>query len=182
MSKRSRSCTVTSINKLFENQINEIYNNYDEDKLTLLYSMKLIVKKNLKKVVTISEEIGERIEVDEELATHLDESMNIEVNINHKLAILNEFITKKKSATVSRLPEISRLSTASTSNSNNVKLPKFEIKVFSGKDPTEKSSIYESFLEAIEKYQSLADIEKINLTKFLSDEASMTVKGKRFKT
>ena len=63
MLKRSRSCTITSINKLFENQINEIYNNYDEDKLTLLYSMKLIVKKNLKKVVTISEEIGERIEM-----------------------------------------------------------------------------------------------------------------------
>ena len=86
MSKRSRSCTITSINKLFENQINEIYNNYDEDKLTLLYSMKLVVKKNLKKVVTLSEEIGERIEVDEELATHLGESMNIQVNINHKLA------------------------------------------------------------------------------------------------
>ena len=137
MSKRSRSCTITSSNKLFENQINEIYNNYDEDKLTLLYSMKAVVEKNLKEVVILSEEIREGIEEDEELATHLDESMNIEVNINHKLAILNEFITKKKLATVSRLPEISRLSTASTSNSNNAKLPKFKIKVFSGKDPTE---------------------------------------------
>ena len=137
MSKRSRSCTITSSNKLFENQINEIYNNYDEDKLTLLYSMKAVVEKNLKEVVILSEEIGEGIEEDEELATHLDESMNIEVNINHKLAILNEFITKKKLATVSRLPEISRLSTASTSNSNNAKLPTFKIKVFSGKDPTE---------------------------------------------
>ena len=39
----------------------------------------------------------------------VDESMDIEVNINHKLAILNEFKTKKKLATVSRLPEISRL-------------------------------------------------------------------------
>ena len=48
--------------------------------------MKQVVKKNLKKVVTLSEEIGERIEVDEELATHLGESMNIQVNINHKLA------------------------------------------------------------------------------------------------
>ena len=54
--------------------------------------------------------------------------MNIEVNINRKLAILNEFITKKKSATASRLPETSRL-TASTSNSNNVKLANFEIRV-----------------------------------------------------
>ena len=99
--------------------------------------MKAVVEKNLKEVVILSEEIREGIEEDEELATHLDESMNIEVNINHKLAILNEFITKKKLATVSRLPEISRLSTASTSNSNNAKLPKFKIKVFSGKDPTE---------------------------------------------
>ena len=55
--------------------------------------------------------------------------MNIEVNINRKLAILNEFITKKKSATASRLPETSRLITASTSNSNNVKLANFEIRV-----------------------------------------------------
>ena len=94
MSKRSRSCTITSINKPFENQINKIYNNYDQDKLTLFYSLKDVVEKNLKKVVTLSEEIGEGIEDQEEFATHLDESMNIEVNINHKLAILNEFITK----------------------------------------------------------------------------------------
>ena len=70
MSKRSRSCTTNSINKLFENQINEIYNNYDEDKLTLLYSLKEVVERNLKKIVTLSEEIGEGIEDDEEFATH----------------------------------------------------------------------------------------------------------------
>ena len=57
--------------------------------------MKEVVERNLKKIVTLSEEIGEGIEDDEEFATHLDESMNIEVNVNHKLAILNEFITKK---------------------------------------------------------------------------------------
>ena len=71
MSKRSRSCTITSTSKLFENQINEIYNNYDEDKLTLLYSLKDVVEKNLKKVVTLSKEIGEGIEDDDEIATHL---------------------------------------------------------------------------------------------------------------
>ena len=103
--------------------------------------------------------------MNDEFATHLDEAMNIEVNINHKLVILNEFIAKKKSATLSCLPETSRLSTASTSNSNNVELPKFEIKLFSGKDPTECSSSYESFLEAIGKNQFLADIEKINFDK-----------------
>ena len=84
MSERSRSCTIISINKFFENQINEIYNNYDEDKLTLLYSLKEVAEKNLKKVVTLSDEIGEGIEDDDEFATHLDESMNIELNINHK--------------------------------------------------------------------------------------------------
>ena len=63
--------------------------------MTLLYSLKEVVERNLKKIVTLSEEIGEGIEDDEEFATHLDESMNIEVNVNHKLAILNEFITKK---------------------------------------------------------------------------------------
>ena len=73
MSKRSRSCTITSINKFFENQINEICNNYDQDKLTLLYSLKEVVEKNLKKVVTLSEEIGEGIEGHEEFATRLDE-------------------------------------------------------------------------------------------------------------
>ena len=100
--------------------------------MTLLYSLKEVVEKNLKKVVTLSEKIGEGIDDDEEFATHLDESMNIELKINHKLAILNEFITKKKLVTISRSPEISRLSTASTSNSHNEKLPKFQIKVFSG--------------------------------------------------
>ena len=52
--------------------------------MTLLYSLKEVVKKNLKKVVTLSEEIGEGIEDDDEFATHLDESINIGVNINHR--------------------------------------------------------------------------------------------------
>ena len=50
MLKESRSCSITSINKIFKDQINEIYNNYDEDKLTLHYSLKNVVEKNLKKV------------------------------------------------------------------------------------------------------------------------------------
>ena len=178
MSKRSRSCTINSINKPFENQINEIYNNYVEDKLTPLYLLKEVVEKNLKKVVTLSEEIGEGIEDEEEVESHQDESVNIEISVNHKLAILNEFLTKKKLATVSRLPEISRLSTASTTHSNNAKLPKLKTKVFSGQDFTEQSLFYELFLEAIDKNHSLTDIERMNyLTKLLSDEALMIANG-----
>ena len=79
MSKRWISCTINGINKLFENQINEIHNYYDEDKLTLFYTLKEFVERNLKKVVTLSEEIGEGIEDDDESAAELDESMNIEV-------------------------------------------------------------------------------------------------------
>ena len=79
MSKRWISCTINGINKLFENQINEIHNYYDEDKLTLFYTLKEFVERNLKKVVTLSEEIGEGIEDDDEFAAELDESMNIEV-------------------------------------------------------------------------------------------------------
>ena len=65
MLKESRSCTITSINKPFKNQINEIYNNYDEDKLTLHNWQ------NLKKVVFLSEEIRGGIEDENEFATHL---------------------------------------------------------------------------------------------------------------
>ena len=65
MLRESRSCTITSINKPFKNQINEIYNNYDEDKLTLHNWQ------NLKKVVFLSEEIREGIEDENEFATHL---------------------------------------------------------------------------------------------------------------
>ena len=67
MLKRSTSCTVNSINKLFEYQINEIYNNYDKDKLTLLYSLKEVPEKNLKKVVTLPKEIGEGIKMTKNL-------------------------------------------------------------------------------------------------------------------
>ena len=65
MLKESRSCTITSINKPFKNQINQIYNNYDEDKLTLHNWQ------NLKKVFFLSEEIREGIEDENEFATHL---------------------------------------------------------------------------------------------------------------
>ena len=58
---------------------NKWYNYYDEDKLTLFYTLKEFVEINLKKVVTLSEEIGEGIEDDDEFAAELDESMNIEV-------------------------------------------------------------------------------------------------------
>ena len=140
--------------------------------------MKEVVEKNFKKVVTLSEEIGEGIEDEDEFAFHQDESVNIEISVNDKLAILNEFITKKKLATVLRLPEISRLSTASTTHPNNAKLPKLKTKVFSGQDSTERSLFYELFLEAIDKNHSLTDIERMNyLTKLLSDEALMIVKG-----
>ena len=67
MSKRSTSCTINSINKLFEYHINEIYNNYDKDKLTLLYSLKEVPEKNLKKVVTLPKEIGEAIKMTKNL-------------------------------------------------------------------------------------------------------------------
>ena len=67
MSKRSTSCTINSINKLFEYHINEIYNNYDKDKLTLLYSLKEVPEKNLKKVVTLPKEIGEGIKMTKNL-------------------------------------------------------------------------------------------------------------------
>ena len=96
---RSRSCTINPTKKLSNildstNKLYEIYNNCDEDKLTLPYSSKEIVEKNLKRAVTLSEEIGKGKD-DEKFATHLDKSMNIEVKINHKLAILIEFITIK---------------------------------------------------------------------------------------
>ena len=67
MSKRSTSCTINYINKLFEYHINEIYNNYDKDKLTLLYSLKEVPEKNLKKVVTLPKEIGEGIKMTKNL-------------------------------------------------------------------------------------------------------------------
>ena len=67
MSKRSTSCTINSINKLFEYHINEIYNNYDKDKLTLLYSLKEVPEKNLKKVVTLPKAIGEGIKMTKNL-------------------------------------------------------------------------------------------------------------------
>ena len=67
MLKRSTSCTVNSINKLFEYQINEIYKNYDKDKLTLLYSLKEVPEKNLKKAVTLPKEIGEGIKMTKNL-------------------------------------------------------------------------------------------------------------------
>ena len=62
---------VQLLHKPFKNQINEIYNDNDEDKLTLHYSLKVVVEKNLKKVVFLSKEIREGIEDEKEFATHL---------------------------------------------------------------------------------------------------------------
>ena len=80
--------------------------------------------------------------------------MNIEIELKTKISRLKRFIKEHSTQT----PKVERVSTKSSSN---VKLPRLEIMKLTG-EFTKWQTFYDSFEAAVEKNQSLSNIEKFN--------------------
>ena len=111
------------------------------------------------------------IKDDEEYEIESETAMDIELKIRKEIETLKSFIhthrqTQRTNNTVEE--EINR-------PTHQVKLPKFEIKPFSG-NPVEWTTFIESFTAAFDKNNFQTDIEKITyLIDFLRDEATTAV-------
>ena len=139
-------------------------------KLSILISLKGVIEKKLKMVVKLSEEIQELLEEVADFQADFDKYTDIEVSVRRDLTILSNFISGKQNEKV--IPTPSREMT-----SCRLKLPRFEIKKFSG-DPTNWKSFIESFNAAIHTNEYLSDIENMNfLINHVEDEAESVYKG-----
>ena len=117
------------------------------------------------------ESIGETIEDDTQLDYEFELFSQNQKDFNQKLVVLAEFIKKQEHP-------VENMSTKIVGAKGQLKLPKFEIKKFDGKNPIEWTSFYDSFNKVINKNSSLSNVEKINyVLNLVTDDALATIKG-----
>ena len=172
--KRSRSGIIGYINRLIKTDINAIYDDYKDDKLFRLVTLKETIEEKLSNVMRLSEEIQMLIADDAEFNDDFQKYADIEVSVRSDLSILTNFIKEKQgSAQEKSTPKAEQ----SSKDYSRVKLPRFEIKKFQG-DPTCWKSFIESFDAAVDDNENLSDIEKMNfLVNHIEGEAENVVKG-----
>ena len=136
--KRSRGGIVGYINKLVKGDIAKIYADYKENDLTSLLTYKDVIEDKLKNILKLSEEIQDAM-TDEEFTEDFDKYTDIEVTLRADLLKLANFISVKQKSPPTSTPFAPR-----DKSTGRVKLPRFEIKKFSG-DLTKWKSFIESF-------------------------------------
>ena len=118
---------------------------------------KQTLENKLEKCLTLNEEISNIIEEDKDYDSEGDIAMEAELKIR-------EYLENLKNRWKIR-------------QFNQVKVPKFEIKPFSG-NPVEWKTFNESFTAAVDKNISISNIEKMGyLMGFLKDNALTAIKG-----
>ena len=176
--RRTRKTAITFLEKLFEEKVEPLYENFEKKHLNFLISSIENVEQKLLKLSSLTEEIGDLIENDDEFEKDTQSFLETEVILKEKLTTLKSF-TSKKSKEIENIEKEKVVERVNfPSNHQTVRLPTFELKKFSGENPIEWQPFYESFIEAIGKNDNLADIEKLNyLFTILTGEAERTVKG-----
>ena len=165
---KSRDLHATNLNKLFS-KVEEIYKDYDEEKLEELMASLEIAETKYSKVSEINSEVEAALEGDDQEEMS-EKDMNIEIELKTKISRLKRFIKEHSTQT----PKVERVSTKSSSN---VKLPRLEIMKFTG-EFTKWQTFYDSFEAAVEKNQSLSNIEKFNyLRSYLANDAYNCIAG-----
>ena len=169
--KRTRTGCINFMKNLFET-VEKMYEMEIDEKLLIdLKSKEELLKKKYGKFESLSEELGELFDKDDDYNTDAEYVNTQEILYSKKLSTLNHFIGKHQDTKKASLKD------SKDSCKVPVKLPRFVIKGFSG-EPTEYEAFKQSFTEAIDKHPHSSDIEKMNyLLSYLSDEALRCVKG-----
>ncbi|XP_057298583.1 uncharacterized protein LOC130629417 [Hydractinia symbiolongicarpus] len=167
---RIRNTLVKVIENYLREEIKPCYEHYQEEKLTLLQTLNTTIESKLGKFLSITEEISEIIEEEDQLIKDAQESSDFEVRVRNELLILDRFLKSKQDRS-------DTVSTRSVSASSSIKLPKIEIKKFDG-DPTNWFSFIDSFEAAVDKNDHLSNVEKMNyLLGFVVKDAASTISG-----
>ena len=136
-----------------------------------MITYKDVIEDKLKNVIKLSEEIQDVL-TDEEFQGDFDKYADVEVSIRADLLSLSTFIEEKRKKNT-----VKKASSTVEKSNGRVKLPRFEIKKFSG-DPTGWMSFIESFDAAVHSNVDLTDIEKMNfLVNHVEGEAENVIKG-----
>ena len=130
--KRSRSGIIGYINRLMKTDVNAIYDDYKDDKLFKLVTLRETIEEKLSNVMGLSEEIQMLIADDAEFNDDFQKYSDIEISVRSDLSILSNFIKEKQGSAQEKATPKAEWSSKDYSR---VKLPRFEIKKFQG-DPT----------------------------------------------
>ena len=167
---KSRRAIMNAVEKCFK-KTEDIYLNYSIEKLNLLSSVQSTMALKMEKYHKLSDEIMELFDEEEDVEGDVEKCMDFEVFVNEKLLTLKQFIKARQREAP---PEVS---VEVSKTKNVIRLPKIEIKKFSG-DPTLWRTFIDSFECAVHENKNLSDIEKMNyLINLLEGEAETTIKG-----
>ena len=123
---------------------------YLEEKLSVLSEL----DKDILDSLVEEEEIVEEIELVGDYNNDLNEML---IRVDEALVMAGRDVRRVESTTSTTVSAVER---------NSVKLPRLEIKTFSG-EPTEFQSFYDSFQAAVHQNESLKDIEKFTYLRSL---------------
>ena len=169
--KRTQNRVTNDVRKLVDEKINVLYEDFNDGKVNLLNTYKQTLENKLEKCLTLNEEISNIIEEDKDYDSEGDIAMEAELKIREYLENLKTFLSTKVSN-----PQLAQ-NRWKIRQFNQVKVPKFEIKLFSG-NPVEWKTFNESFTAAVDKNISIFILKKMGyLMGFLKDDALNAVKG-----
>ena len=154
--RRARNKVINHVRKLVDEKINVAYEDFNDGKITLLNAYKQTLENKLENCLTINEEISNILEEDVDCESESDVAMEAELKIRDTLETLRTFLSTKSKSPTHSLPRADETSRQFT----QVKLPKFDIKPFSG-NPVEWKTFIDSFTAAVDKNISISNIEKM---------------------
>ena len=150
-------------------EIDTCLENYSEERKHELSQWKEALQKQLVKYVNLSDDILEIMEADEkvtdeELTAELYESNKMKIDIKTRLAAINERLTSQNAPELVFQPSPSPAIVnppQQQSSSVRARLPKLEVRKFGG-NIGEWQEFWDSFESAIDKNETLAEVDKFS--------------------
>ena len=151
-------------------KINEIYEDYNDAKLTVLITYQTSLKKKIEKCDEMHEEIIQLLDDEEEMLTLEETYSEFKIDAENELLKLSRYINSRDDTN-------NDLLTNNSTKGNCVKLPKLEVKPFDG-DPLQWKTFYDTFVCTVDNNETLSDVEKMSyLFNLLRGRAQQTVQG-----
>ena len=144
---------VINVRKLVDEKIIVVYEDFNDGKISFLTTYKQNLENKLEKYITFNKQIWNVTDQDEDYESEGDVVMEAELKIWESLENLRKFLSTKSKLTTCNLHRTDE----NSRQFNQVKLPKFEIKAFSG-NPVEWKTFIESFTATVDKNISICNI------------------------